>query len=210
LDGTEPTTASLNGPSPLTFTINQTSTVKAYAVYDKERTATRSETYTYKAPQQGAITVKFIKPEEWKSLYIYAFTRVKVGNKYKDTAYPLDGKVAYKKWPGRPWTATDIDENGWYSYTFPDDIHEIYVIFTEGNNKPQTQDIYVAEDACYLWNPDCRKAVVDDNCDGQMSEGIEEIIDQSDKNKETYKLIINGRLVIIHNGAMFDVFGRRL
>lgn len=210
LDGTEPTTASLNGPSPLTFTINQTSTVKAYAVYDKERTATRSETYTYKAPQQGAITVKFIKPEEWKSLYIYAFTRVKVGNKYKDTAYPLDGKVAYKKWPGRPWTATDIDENGWYSYTFPDDIHEIYVIFTEGNNKPQTQDIYVAEDACYLWNPDCRKAVVDDNCDGRMSEGIEEIIDQSDKNKETYKLIINGRLVIIHNGAMFDVFGRRL
>ena len=61
-----------------------------------------------------------------------------------------------------------------------------------------------------LWNPDCRKAVVDDDCDGHMPEGIEEIIDQSDKNRETYKLILNGRLVIIHNGAMYDVFGRRL
>ena len=74
------------------------------------------------------------------------------------------------------WTT----KNGeWYTFTFPDDVSEIYVIFTEGNQKPQTQDIYLAENACYVWNADCRKAVISPNCDGQTDdpiEGIEDIL----------------------------------
>jgi hypothetical protein len=113
-----------------------------------------------------------MKPEEWETLYLYAFTRVKVGNKYKDTAYALDGNAAYKKWPGMPWTTMDGD---WYTYTMPEDIKEIYVIFTEGNNKPQTQDIFLTEDACYVWNPDCWRAVLDPECEGSFIQGIEDV-----------------------------------
>lgn len=206
LDGSEPTTASNPSQGTATFTVKNTTTVKAYAALDKDRTATYTATYTYKAPQQGAITVKFVKPEEWETLYLYAFTRVKVGNKYKDTPYALDGKTT--KWPGIKWTTTD---GGWYTYTLPADIHEIYVIFTEGDKKPQTQDIFLTEDACYVWNPDCWRAVLDQDCDGVVEEeGIEVIIDQSKENNETYKLIIDGQMVIINHGVMYDVLGRKL
>ena len=205
-DGTEPTTASQTAQGEVTFTVNKTTTVKAYAALDKERTPTYSETYTYKAPQQGAITVKFIKPEEWETLYLYAFTRVKVGTKYKDTPYSLDGKSP--KWPGMKWTTMDA-EGKWYVHTMPDDIKEIYIIFTEGDKKPQSQDIFVDENTCYLWSADCGRAIVDDDCDGVDPEGLEQVIDNSKKNHETYKLIIEGRLVIVHNGVMYDIFGRK-
>lgn len=203
-DGSEPTTASTAEPSPVTLNIKQTTTVKAYAVHDKDRTETKTATFTYKAPQSGPLTVKFQKPDGWEDLYLYAFTRVKVGSKYKDTPYSLDGKSP--QWPGMKWTTMD---GTWYTHTMKPELKEIYVIFTEGKNKPQTQDIYLTENTCYLWNPDCGKAVVDENCDGLFDEGIEEIIDNSQKNHETYKLIHEGRLVIIHNGVMYDVFGRR-
>ena len=205
-DGTEPTTASQTAQGEVTFTVNKTTTVKAYAALDKERTYTYTETYTYKAPQQGAITVKFIKPEEWETLYLYAFTRVKVGTKYKDTPYSLDGKSP--KWPGMKWTTMDT-EGKWYVHTMPDDIKEIYIIFTEGDKKPQSQDIFVDENTCYLWSADCGRAIVDDDCDGVDPEGLEQVIDNSKKNHETYKLIIEGRLVIVYNGVMYDIFGRK-
>ena len=206
LDGSEPNTGSNNSQGSATFTVKQTTTVKAYAALDQTRTATHTAVYTYKAPQQGAIKVKFIKPDDWTNLYLYAFTRVKVGNTFVDTPYALNGVEANKTWPGMKWTSM---EGQWNAFTFPTEIKEIYVIFTEGINKPQTQDIYLAETSCFVWNPDCRKAVLDDNCDGVV-EGIEEIIDQSNKNNETYKTINDGQLVIIRSGVMYDVFGRRL
>lgn len=166
-DGTEPNTASESALGSVTFNVKQSSTVKAYAVFDQQATQVRSETYQYKAPQEGAMTVKYLKPEEWKSLYLYAFTRVKVGSTYKDTAYPLAGNAANKNWPGMKWTTMDGD---WYTFTFPDDISEIYVIFTEGNQKPQTQDIYLTENTCYVWSTDCYRAVVSPNCDGKTDE----------------------------------------
>ena len=206
-DGKDPTTASASAQGEVTFTVKTTTTVKAYAVYGQDRTPTRTETYSYKAPQQGAITVQYMKPKEWTDLYLYAFTRKKISGKVIDTPYPLDGNAANKKWPGMKWVTT---EGGWYTYTLPSDIQEIYVIFTEGKDKPQTQDIFLYENTCYLWNPDCKKAVVDANCDGVIEEGIEDIIDASKKDNETYKLIIDGRLVIVNRGVMYDVMGRRL
>ena len=205
LDGTEPTTASNPSLGSATFTVKNTTTVKAYAALDKERTSTYSATYTYKAPQQGAITVQFMKPEAWETLYLYAFTRKKVGSKFVDTPYPLDGNAANKKWPGMKWVTT---EGGWYTYTMPADIHEIYVIFTEGDKKPQTQDIFLTENTCYLWNPDCKKAVVDANCDAVMDEGIEEV---SQKSKaESRKFIKDGKLYIRVGEKVFDATGRQL
>ena len=127
---------------------------------------------------------------------------MKVGNKYKDTPYALDG--VHSKWPGIQWTQRD---GQWYTYTMPAELKEIYVIFTEGDKKPQTQDIFLDEDACYLWNPDCWRAVLDADCNGIWEEGVEQVIDNT--NHETYKLIIEGRLVIVHNGVMYDIFGRK-
>lgn len=204
-DGSEPTTASNPTQGTTTFIVNKTTTVKAFATSDKERTATYTETYTYKAPQQGALKVNYIKPETWEDLYIYAFTRTVQNGRNIDKAYALDGKTT--KWPGIKWTQR---EGEWYTYTMPEDLKEIYVIFNAGEKKPQTQDIFLYENACYVWNQDCWRAVLDTDCDGRQDEGLEEIIDNSKNNHETYKLIIDGRLVIVHGGVMYDILGRKL
>ncbi len=207
LDGSEPTTGSNPSQGSATFTVKTTTTVKAYAQLDQQRTPTYSETYTYKAPQQGALNVRYIKPEKWEDLYIYAFTRRVENGRNIDKAYALDGKTT--EWPGIKWTTKDGD---WYTYTMPADLKEIYVIFNEGKTsvkKAQTQDIFLYENACYVWNEECWRAVLDVDCDGFV-EGLEEIIDNSKKNHETYKFIQEGRLVIIHNGVMYDVLGRKL
>ena len=162
-DGSEPTTASKSGQGEVTFNVKQTTTVKAYAQKGQEKTPVYSATYTYKAPQQGALTVKFIKPETWETLYLYAFTRVKKGSKFVDTPYALDGKNS--KWPGMEWKTKEGD---WYTHTMPAELKEIYVIFTEGDKKPQTQDIFLDENSCYIWNGDCGKAVLDVDCDGRV------------------------------------------
>lgn len=206
LDDSEPTTASNPSQGTATFTVKNTTTVKAFAMLDKERTATYTETYTYKAPQQGALNVRYLKPEDWEELYIYAFTRRVENGRNIDTPYKLDGKTS--KWPGIKWTTK---KDGWFTYTMPESLKEIYVIFNAGEKKPQTQDIFLYEDACYVWNPDCWRAVLDQNCDGVVEEeGIEVIIDQSKEDNETYKLIIDGQMVIINRGVMYDVLGRKL
>lgn len=205
-DGSEPTTDSQQAVGEVSLKVNATTVVKAYA-YDpagRENTDIHAERYAYKAPQSGPLTVKFIKPEDWTNLYIYAFTRVKIGGTFVDTPYALDGKTT--SWPGIKWTQT---EGAWHTYTLPAELKEIYVLFNAGLNKAQTQDIFVDENTCYIWNPDCRQAVVDADCDGVV-EGIEEIIVDSRNNHETYKLIIDGRFVIVNRGVMYDAMGRKL
>jgi alpha-amylase len=212
-DGTEPGPGNNMGQGEKTFTVNKTTTVKAYAESNGNRTDTYTAVYTYKAPQQGVITVKFIKPADWEDLYLYAFTRVmKTSSQYVDTPYSLDGGSA--KWPGMKWTATD---GQWNTYTMREVIPEgtdFYIIFNAGMNKAQSQDIFIAENTCYLWSDVCYRAVVDANCDGEPDEpwveGIEVVENKVNTNHEAYKLIINGRLVIFHNGAMYDVLGRKL
>ena len=105
------------------------------------------------------------KPEDAEDLYLYAFTRVKVDGKYKDTPYSLDGNSP--KWPGMKWTTT---EGKWYKHVMKPELKEIYIIFNIGSNKTQTQDIYLTENPCYLWNEGCYKAVVDRDCDGEPDE----------------------------------------
>ncbi|MBO4690179.1 MAG: hypothetical protein J5621_04825, partial [Paludibacteraceae bacterium] len=69
------------------------------------------------------------------------------------------------------WTTKDGE---WYTHTMNADVKEIYVIFTEGDKKPQSQDIFLDENACYMWNSDCGKAVLDVDCDGQV-QAVEQV-----------------------------------
>lgn len=206
LDGSTPTTASQSAQGSVTFTVTQTTTVKAFAYKSKtEQTSIETATYTYKAPQSGPMTVRFLKPDDWSDVYLYAFTRVKVGAKYKDTPYPLNGSAANAKWPGMKWT--NVDGEGWNTFTFPTDMKEIYVIFNVGSNKTQTQDIYLDEDACYLWNPTCYKAVRDDDCDGSVPEAVEHMF-VTDRAVE--KLVVEGHLYIRVGDMVFDSLGVRV
>ena len=214
-DGSDPAGCATPVTDSISFVVHETTTVRAYA-YDastEQKTAEQTAVYTYKEPQTGPITVNFIKPRAWETLYLYAFTRVKVDNKYKDTPYSLDGKSP--KWPGMEWTqTTTLNDSVWHTWTMSDKIKEdvkdkdFYVIFTEGDHKPQTQDIYLTESTCFVWRADCGKAVVSPDCDGKTD--IEEIIAETKTNNDTYKIVTDDRLVIIRDGVMYDVLGRRL
>lgn len=220
-DGSTPTTMSNSAVDSVSFVVNQTTTVKAFAVLEKKETPIYSNTFTYKAPQSGPLEVRFQKPETqiigkdtiegWKDLYIYAFTRVKVGTKFKDTPYALDGKNS--KWPGIKWTTTVV-ENGitWHTWTMKPEIKEIYVIFNIGSNKTQTQDIFLDENACYVWNPSCWRAVLSPLCDGQVDDAFENIQDEDNYilnyNDKMYNILgmevdATYRGIVIQNGHKF-------
>ena len=209
-DGSEPGLGDNMGNGEVKFTVNATTTVKAYAqTQGGQRTPTYTTTYTYKEPQQGVITVKFQKPEDWEDLYLYAFTRVmKTSSQYKDTPYALvEGQSA--KWPGMKWTT----KNGeWYTHTMREVIPEgtdFYIIFNAGMNKSQSQDIFLDEDACYLWSTDCWRAVLDSDCDGNADEGVEETeIANFDPAQPMYNILgqrVNGNYmgIVIQNGQKY-------
>ena len=214
-DGSDPSTCAEPVQDSVSFVIHETTTVRAYAynMSTEHNSQEQTAVYTYKEPQTGPITVNFIKPRDWEKLYLYAFTRVKVNNKYKDTPYSLDGNSP--KWPGMEWTTTTtINDSIWHTWTMSEQIKadvkdkDFYVIFTEGENKPQTQDIYLTESTCFVWRADCGKAVVSPDCDG--ASGIEEIIAETINNNDTYKIVTDDRIIIIRDGVMYDVLGRRL
>lgn len=218
-DGSDPGTCANPATDSVSFVVNQTCTVQAYAfdLASKEFTDTVAETYTYKAPQQGAMTVKFFKPKDWKNVYLYAFTRVKVGTKFKDTAFPLNGEKKNAVWPGMKWTTFETKMNeqtglldSIYSFTMPEDMKEIYVIFNIGSNKTQTQDIYFTEDMCYVWNPECRKAVENEDCIGYVPVPTELPFLETTEETFVNKFIMNNNLFIRVNNFIYDAFGNAI
>ncbi|MCQ2348800.1 MAG: alpha-amylase family glycosyl hydrolase [Paludibacteraceae bacterium] len=218
-DGSDPGTCANPATDSVSFVVNQTCTVQAYAfdLASKEFTDTVAETYTYKAPQQGAMTVKFFKPKDWKNVYLYAFTRVKVGTKFKDTAFPLNGEKKNAVWPGMKWTTFETKMNektglldSIYSFTMPEEMKEIYVIFNIGSNKTQTQDIYFTEDMCYVWNPDCRKAVENEDCTGYVPVPTELPFLETTEETFVNKFIMNNNLFIRVNNLIYDAFGNAI
>lgn len=209
-DGSDPATCANPSIDSVSFRVKETSMVQAYAfdLVSKERTETKTVNYTYKAPQQGALEIKFFKPKDWKQVYLYAFTRVKIGTKNVDTPYPLEGKKAYAKWPGMPWTTFDVkDTDSVYYYTMDDKLKDIYIIFNIGSNRTQTQDIYLTENTCYVWNADCRRAVVNPKCDGKLPTDVEDILLQPAQQTDG-KFIVNGELYIRVGETIYDIFGR--
>ena len=229
-DGSEPTTKSNSAQGEVTFNIKETTTVKAFASRSQdEQTKVYTRTYTYKEPQSGAITVKYLQPKEWLKCYIYAFTRKKDGSMYKDTPF-ITGDDGTTKWPGKTWTTKD--EKEWLTYTFPEMLNgeplkEFYVIFNNGDREVlkkedieafQTKDLLVFEDVCYFWrwNDDEKtwgKAIVSPNCDGN-GDGIEEFFRfddfQLDLTQPMYNILgqrvdATYRGIIIQNGHKFLV-----
>ncbi len=215
IDGSDPASCATPGKDTVQLTIHESCTLKAYAfdLVSKKQTEIKECKYTYKEPQQGAMTVRFFKPHDWPQPYLYAFTRVKLG-KNKDTPYPLNGDKKNAQWPGMKWTTFETQMNeethvldSIYSFTFPEEIKDIYVIFNIGSNKTQTQDIYFTESMCYVWNPDCRKAVENENCDGKDQPVV--ALETPSAKTASRKFLENNQLFIRVKEGVYDIFGRR-
>ena len=134
IDGSDPTTSDTQMTYTGAFTIEGTTTVKAYATLNGVSSEVQEATYTYKAPQAKPITVKFLPPTTWNNVYLYAW----------DT----NGATVLGGWPGMEWKTKDTE--GWLFHTFDSKYRELNIIFTN-NEGEQSNDIIIDEDACYEW-----------------------------------------------------------
>ena len=132
LDGSDPMTSATKKTYTAAFTISGTVTVKAYAELNGVKTAVQEAIYTYQEPQQTPLTVKFLPPTTWETVYLFAW----------------DG-ASFGAWPGMEWTTKD--SNGWLYQVFPSDVREVKIIFNNGDNGDQSNDIILDQDACYEW-----------------------------------------------------------
>ena len=132
VDGTEPTNSSTKKTYTTSFTVQGTTIVKAYATLNGVNTAVQEATYTYQEPQQTPLTVKFMPPATWETVYLYAWDGTNLG-----------------AWPGMEWKTKDSE--GWLYQVFPSDVREVKIIFNNGAGE-QSNDILLDQDACYEWD----------------------------------------------------------
>lgn len=158
IDGTDPKTSTtrIAGGSEVSFTINNTVTLMAYAKTANTETAVQTYTYTRKEPQTTPIIVSFYKPASWTKVYLYSWLTT-------------NGKTTEltRQWPGTELTQQNA--NGFYFYQFDDTVKEVNFIFNGGSGKEQTSDLWTDEDVCYVWSagaeklqPDCIYTALDE------------------------------------------------
>ena len=131
-DGSDPKTSATKKTYTAAFTISGTVTVKAYATLNGVESEVQEATYTYQEPQQTPLTVKFLPPATWETVYLYAWDGASLG-----------------AWPGMEWKTKDSD--GWLYQVFPGDVQEVSIIFNNGVDE-QSNDIILDQDACYEWD----------------------------------------------------------
>ncbi len=151
IDATDPKTSAtrIAAGNEVTFTINNTTTLAAYAKTASTETAVQTCEYTKKEPQTTPIIVSFYKPATWAKVYLYSW----LTTNGKTTEYT-------GKWPGTELTLTNAE--GFYYYQFDATLKEVNFIFNAGQGKEQTSDLHTDEDVCYIWSggaeklqPDC-------------------------------------------------------
>lgn len=182
LDGSNPKEAA----KPLTYTqpiiIKSNTTLKAYAESGDKETEVQTHTYTYETPQATPLTIAFQKPADWTKVHLYAWND--------------GGATLYNgQWPGAELTKKNAQ--GLYYFTFDTSVKEVNFIFNNGSGT-QSADLWTDEDVCYGWENGKAKII---NCSGTDVENI--VID-----KQVTKFILNGQLVILHEGVLYNVMGQ--
>lgn len=182
LDGSNPKEAA----KPMTYTkaitINSTTTLKAYAESNGQETEVQTHTYTYETPQATPLTIAFQKPTDWTKVHLYAWND--------------GGATLYNgQWPGAELTKKNAE--GLYYFTFDASVKEVNFIFNNGSGT-QSADLWTDEDVCYGWENGKAKII---NCTGTDVEDIT-------LTNTVTKFILNGQLVILHEGVLYNVMGQ--
>lgn len=144
-------------------------------------------------PQNG-ITVR-LYPNEWNTVYLYAWT----GN---GETQPCGA------WPG---TAVSKDAEGWWTYTFDQRIQEVNIIWHNGAGY-QTYDITsVAASTCYqigeftgMYNAN----IIDCNTPIENTEGIEDI--RTDASSAPRKVMIGNIIYILRGDKIYTLQGQEI
>lgn len=132
IDGSDPITSATKKTYTSAFTIQGTTTVKAYAELNSVKSVVQEATYTYQEPQQTPLTLKFLPPADWEAAYLYAWDGASLG-----------------AWPGMEWKTKDAE--GWLYHVFDSSVREVNILFNNGSDEQKSSDIFLDQDACYKW-----------------------------------------------------------
>ena len=146
-DGTDPTTASSKIDKKGSLTFKATTVLKVMGVCGTAKSAIQTFKYTY-IDQTGGITVRFLKPDDWTSVYFFAWTE--------------SGTNLLGGWPGK---AISQGADGWYSHTFDAQYSEFNFIINQGKGGLQSGDLKVDCDVCYTWEGQNEREI---DCDGPI------------------------------------------
>ena len=184
LDESDPKEASAPFIYTQPITITGDATLKAYAESGDKETEVQTHVYTYELPQETPLTIAFQKPEDWTKVHLYAWND--------------GGKTLYNgEWPGAEMTKTNAQ--GLYYFTFEATVKSVYFIFNNGSGT-QSADLWTDEDVCYGWENKKAKLI---DC---LSTDVENIITTTNAGK----FILNGQLVILHEGILYNVMGQKV
>ncbi len=145
-DGTDPTTTSKSISKKGTLNFKETTTLKVMGVCGTAKSEIQTFKYTY-VDQKGGITVRFLKPADWTSVYFFA---------WKGETQILGG------WPGK---AMAQGADGWYSQTFDEQYTEFNFIINQGKTGMQSGDLLIESDMCYTWEGQNEKEI---DCDAPI------------------------------------------
>ncbi len=192
LNGTVPTEQSQMAWDSITFPINQTTQIKAFAVRGNEKSEVRTFSYVYHK-QEGAITIRFQNAGNWEKVYYYAWIP---GTKKSDKVTELLGK-----WPGKEITTKDGE---WYIYTFDAQYTDFKLIFDAGQDAAQTSDLSIVSDGCYIWQNALNDATESVDC----MLGLEEIQMKPQNNHK--KLMIENNIYLQCAGHLYNMMGMKV
>ncbi len=110
-----------DGHSLVSWSDGDTNLIRSIEVTDSsEYIATFTRDPNYK------ITLYVQKPEDWDAIYLYTWL--------DESSQP------HGSWPGTKMT--QVDEDGWYYYTFHQSVKEVNYIFNYGSDIWKTNDLY--------------------------------------------------------------------
>jgi len=131
LNGDTPSESSKSASKSVTLTINNSTTIKAFAKDNSSnKSGTISESYTIK-PKEGGFTVHV---QGYNNAMIHHWNAKPTGS-FRDS-----------NWPGK--AMGDNDNDGWYDFTFPSNVTSSNLLFHD-NNGNKSIDLYRDKDGWY-------------------------------------------------------------
>ena len=141
-------------------------------------------------PVDSRITVRLDPTTAWSTVYLYAWDAV-------STAVNGD-------WPGN---AVTKDADGWWAFTFPENITNVNIIWNNGSGA-QTVDINgVTASTCYKLNSKTGTSITVKEVDCDNSQAIDEIFMEGDVPQ---KVLLNGQILILRGDRTYTVTGQEV